>query len=205
MRSLASFWRIWGRLDTGLLARLQSLMNWRIAVGVCLAIALSVSLPLLPASASIDNDRYEGNIFALYGSNGGIVPPKTPLDESIAQRVPTLLVYYIEDSSDCKRYSGAIANLQVRYGLGVNFVPLNVDSFDVGVATGPGRYFTGQVPETLLFGPDGDILYRSVGDRPITEVENAMRAVFELAPIEAGDLPRQPFNELQTGFGRLSS
>lgn len=167
---------------------------------ICAIAALCVGA--WPTQASISDDRYDGNIFTLYGSNGGMIPPRVSLSESIAQRVPALLVFYVEDSSDCKRYSAAVANLQVRYGLGVNFVALNIDALDQTDPNGPAQYFTGRVPQTLLFDPDGKITYQSVGDRPITEVENEIRDLFALAPVDEGELRRQPFNELQTGFGR---
>ena len=33
------------------------------------------------AWASLDNDRYDGNIFALYAGNGSLVPPRITLAE----------------------------------------------------------------------------------------------------------------------------
>ncbi|MEL7084338.1 MAG: thylakoid membrane photosystem I accumulation factor [Cyanobacteria bacterium J06597_1] len=176
-------------------------MGWKRLVAVMCAIAI-LFVGISPAQASINDDRYDGNIFTLYGSNGGMIPPRVSLSESVAQRVPALLVFYVEDSSDCKRYSAAVANLQVRYGLGVNVVALNIDALNENDPNGPAQYFTGQVPQTLLFDPDGRITYQSVGDRPITEVENEIRALFSLTPVDEGELRRQPFNELQTGFGR---
>ncbi|MGK7905736.1 MAG: thylakoid membrane photosystem I accumulation factor [Synechococcus sp.] len=175
--------------------------GWK-RISLVLCLVLSLALGALPAQASINNDRYDGNIFALYGSNGGMIPPRVSLSESLSQRVPALLLFFVEDSSDCKRYSGAVANLQVRYGLGVNFIPINIDALNPEDPNDPGKYFTGRVPQTLLFDPDGKVVYESVGDRPISEVENEIRALFSLDPVEPGELRRQPFNELQTGFGR---
>ncbi|MEO0852026.1 MAG: thylakoid membrane photosystem I accumulation factor [Cyanobacteria bacterium J06648_11] len=167
-----------------------------------LALALSFAAP---SWAALDDDRYDGNIFALYGSNGGIVPPRTTLADSLTRHIPTLLVYYIEDSRDCKTFAAAVGNLQVRYGLGVNFIALNADSLnadDLDNPSNPGRYYRGQLPQTLLFDADGNVTYEAVGARPITEVENAIRTVFDLDPVEIGDLRPQPFNELQAGFDR---
>jgi len=50
-----------------------------------------------PALASID-DRFDGNIFVLYGGNGSLVPPKVTLAKSLAGDRPTLLVFYVDDS-----------------------------------------------------------------------------------------------------------
>lgn len=178
-------------------------MNWRRWLGVVLVVLIVMGAPL--AHAGLDDDRYEGNIFALYGANGGIVPPRVTLAQSIQSNIPALVVYYVEDSRDCKRYAAAIANLQVRYGLGVNFIPLNVDSFSSQPSNtpfDPTLFYDGRVPQTVLFDPDGRVTYVSVGDRPITEVENEIRALFKLEPVAEGDYQRQLFNELQAGFGR---
>ncbi|MEN9262420.1 MAG: hypothetical protein Q6L60_15820, partial [Thermostichus sp. HHBFW_bins_43] len=47
---------------------------------------------------------------------------------------------------------------------------------------------------------EGNIVYQSVGNRPITEVENAIRALFKLDPVPPGVIKAKPFNEIQTGF-----
>ncbi|GAB4215603.1 MAG: thylakoid membrane photosystem I accumulation factor [Synechococcales cyanobacterium] len=154
-----------------------------------------------PSWALLTDDRYDGNIFALYGSNGGMIPARTTVEDSQKYGRPALLVYYIDDSRDCKPYSAAIANLQVRYGVGVNVLPYSVDGLDLGDPQGPGRYYRGQVPQTILFDGQGTVVYESVGDRPLEEVENAIRALFDLAPVAPGQRLAQPFNEVQTGYG----
>jgi len=35
----------------------------------------------------------------------------------------------------------------------------------------------------------------------LVEVENAIRQLFDLPPVEPGQLIPQPFNEVQTGYG----
>jgi len=156
-----------------------------------------------PASALLNDDRYDGNIFALYGSNGGMVPPRVSLKQAKEQGIPALLVYYIDDSSDCKKYAATLANLQVRYGWGVYFIPYSVDSLLPGDERG--QYYSGQVPQTLLFDSQGNLVYQSIGNRPITEVENAIRALFQLDPVPPGVIKAKPFNEIQTGFSRPRS
>ncbi len=161
-------------------------------------LVVCTGLSATPANALLNDDHYDGNIFALYGSNGGMIPPRVSLQQAKSQGIPALLVYYIDDSSDCKKYAATVSNLQVRYGLGVYFIPYSVDSLLPGDERG--QYYTGQVPQTLLFDPQGNIAYQSVGNRPITEVENAIRALFKLDPVPPGVIKAKPFNEIQTGF-----
>ncbi|MFN6069202.1 MAG: thioredoxin family protein, partial [Pseudanabaena sp.] len=61
-------------------------------VGLCVAIASCISLSILlgtvfgnaqPVQAKLTDDSYDGNIFALYGGNGSIVPPRITLDKSL--------------------------------------------------------------------------------------------------------------------------
>ncbi|NET54244.1 MAG: thioredoxin family protein, partial [Merismopedia sp. SIO2A8] len=45
-------------------------------------VAIFSSMLLLgtpPALAGLDDDRFDGNIFALYGGNGSLVPPRITL------------------------------------------------------------------------------------------------------------------------------
>lgn len=40
----------------------------------------------LPAMAGLTDDRYDGDIFALYAGNGSLVPPKITLADSLKQK-----------------------------------------------------------------------------------------------------------------------
>jgi hypothetical protein len=51
-----------------------------------------------------------------------------------------------------------------------------------------------------VFDAKGQITYQSVGNRPIAEVENAIRALFDLQPVSSDNRQAQSFNEVQTGF-----
>lgn len=185
---LRMVWNRWGCR----LARLLGIL-------ACLIWAVILATP---AHAGFNDDRYDGNIFALYGSNGGIIPARTTLEKSIQQGIPAVVVLYIDDSFDCKQYAPVIASLQVRYGMGVNFLVYNVDALDLEATedpTNPARFYSGQVPQTLLFDRQGDVIYQSIGNRPIDELENPIRALFALDPVTNDPTPQQ-FNEVQTGY-----
>jgi len=57
-----------------------------------------------------------------------LVPPKVTLAKSLAGDRPTLLVFYVDDSRDCKQYAPVVSRLQAFYGRVADFVIINVDN-----------------------------------------------------------------------------
>ena len=52
-------------------------------LAVCLLIVIAnFSLSIFSSVSNIDDDRYEGNIYILYGGNGSLVPPRMDLPTS---------------------------------------------------------------------------------------------------------------------------
>ena len=98
---------------------------------VGLTVGLWVSLGSTPALADLNDDNYDGNIFALYAGNGSIVPPRFNLAQSFKQDKPTLLFFYVDDSRDSKRFSSVVSQLQAPYGRAANFVAIAADSIPV--------------------------------------------------------------------------
>ena len=80
---------------------------WRSLV---LAVSIFVFSCLLtyPALAGIDDDKYDGNVFVLYAGNGSLVPARISLADSLKVKKPALMVFYVDDSSDCKKYSSLL-------------------------------------------------------------------------------------------------
>ncbi|MEM1238520.1 MAG: thylakoid membrane photosystem I accumulation factor [Cyanobacteria bacterium P01_H01_bin.26] len=172
-----------------------------LVVGAAIA-ALLFPLVCFPQSAwaSLTDDRYDGNIFALYAGNGAIVPPRVNLAQSLKQEKVTLLVFYVDDSRDCKEYSFVVSQLQAPYGRAANFVPVMADAIPVKDSYGPnepGYYFTGAVPQTLLFDASGNVRLNHTGAMGYEAVDDAFREVFDLLPREESEeLRRRPVNEL---------
>ncbi|PSO60589.1 MAG: thioredoxin family protein [Cyanobacteria bacterium QH_7_48_89] len=140
---------------------------WRQWRNLCLytLIAGLTSLLLLgtpPALASIDDDRYEGNIFALYAGNG-----------------------YIDDSSDSKQYSRVVSQLQQYYGRVADFIPVSVDKLPVKSShtpKEPGYYYEGVVPQTILIDQKGEVVFNGKGQVAFEDVDDKFREVFDLLP-----------------------
>ena len=64
-----------------------------------------------PALAGLKDDRYDGEIFALYAGNGSLVPPKVKLEDSFNKHKPALMVFYTDDSSDSQQFSSVVSQL----------------------------------------------------------------------------------------------
>lgn len=172
---------------------------WRWLVAIAIVALLIVCLPG-NAWAGLDDDRYDGNIFALYAGNGAIVPPRVNLAESLKQEKPTLLFFYVDDSRDCKEFSFVISRLQAPYGRVANFVPVMADAVPVKdsfTPSEPGYYFKGAVPQTLVLDSDGNVLFDQTGAVSYEAVDDVFREIFDLLPRDQSqELRRRPVNEL---------
>ena len=172
--------------------------------------AISVVLALLviwmgfstPAWAELTDDLYDGNIFALYAGNGSLVPPRVTLAQSLKQEKPTLLVFYVDDSADCKRFSSTVSQLQAPYGRAANFIPVMADSIPVKASydsSEPGYYFTGSVPQTIVLDAKGVVRLNEVGNVTYEAIDDVLREVFDLLPREESvELRRRSVNEVNS-------
>lgn len=152
------------------------------------------------ALAELNDDNYDGNIYALYAGNGSIVPPRFSLAQSFKQQKPTLLVFYVDDSRDSKRFSSVVSQLQAPYGREANFIAIAADSIPVKDSydpTEPGYYFKGFVPQVVVFDEAGEVVLNEIGQVPYEKIDDKMREVFNLLPrTESVELKRRPINEV---------
>lgn len=159
-----------------------------------------------PASATIDDDRYEGNVFVLFGGNGSLVPPRMDLPTSLKRQKPAILVFYIDDSSDCKKFSGLVTRVQEFYGKVASIIPVSVDSFvdqQKYTPQDPAYYYKGVVPQTVILNQQGKIVYDGKGQVPYEEIDDSLRKVFDLLPrSESEVLKRRSFNEFNAGMSQ---
>lgn len=179
-------------------------ISWsRLALFLVVLIASS-AIWTIPASATINDDRYEGNIYVLFGGNGSLVPPRMDLPTSLKRGKPAILVFYIDDSSDCKQFSGLVTRLQEFYGRAASIIPVSVDSFidrDKYSPDEPAYYYSGVVPETVILDQKGQVVYDGKGQVPYEEMDDVLREVFDLLPrSESEVLKRRSFNEFNSGM-----
>jgi hypothetical protein len=174
-----------------------------ISISILIFTCLSLSSP---AIAGLEDDKYDGNVFVLYAGNGSLVPAKISLADSIKAKKPALIVFYIDDSTDCKKYSTTVSQLQGYYGKAASFIPVTVDSLALDnkyPATEAGYYYGGTVPQTVLIDKNGKVSLNEVGVLSFEKVDDAMREVFELLPRkDSVELKRRSFNEFNSELSK---
>jgi thiol-disulfide isomerase/thioredoxin len=175
---------------------------WQTAIALSVALVLSFLLVNSPAWAVLTDDHFDGNIFALYAGNGSLVPPRVSLVETLREHRPALLVFYADDSSDCKKYASVVSQLDSFYGREANFIPVIVDAIPLKSSYEPteaGYYYKGYLPQTVLLDQSGKVVLNAEGVIPFEQVDDAFRQVFNLLPrTESVELKRRPVNEVNT-------
>lgn len=173
----------------------------RVARGTILAVCCFL-LGTAPAWAGLNDDHYDGNIFALYAGNGSLFPPRVNLKEALDRDKPAMLVFYVDDSQDCKRYSSVVSELDAYYGRAANIIPVNVDAIPPQASytpTEPGYYYQGFVPQTVLLDQSGKVVLNEKGNIAFERVDDVFREVFDLLPrSESVELKRRPINEFNS-------
>ena len=174
---------------------------WRsVSVLILSVMTIAVLAFSNPALAGLTDDRYDGEIFALYAGNGSLVPPKVELEDSFNKHKPALMVFYTDDSSDSKQFSSVVSQLQAFYGRAADFLPIRVDSLPIKEKydpTEPGYYYKGFVPQTVLFDQSGKVVFDGKGNVAYEQVDEVFRTVFDLLPrSESTALKRRVVNEV---------
>jgi hypothetical protein len=179
------------------------LLRQPLRVAVCLLVMVVGLLLAAPSAwATLTDDHFDGNIFPLYAGNGSLVPPRVTLAESFQHQRPTLMVFYMDDSKDCKRYVSVVSQLDAFYGRAANFVPILVDSIPPQPSytpMEPGYYYSGFVPQTVMLDQSGQVVFDEKGTIAFEKVDDVFRKVFDLLPrSESVELKRRQVNEVNT-------
>ena len=165
---------------------------------------LSLNLAVPGAMAALEDDRYDGDIFALYAGNGALIPPRSTLKNSLKAGKPTVVVYYLDDSSDCKTYSLTVSRIQEFYGRAMDISAVRVDALPLKETYEPteeGYYYKGYVPQTVIFDATGKVRLDEIGNTPYEKIDDTLRKIFDLVPREdSGPLKRRRINEVTTEF-----
>jgi hypothetical protein len=175
----------------------------RAVITALLSIALCWSV-VSPAQAAINDDRFDGNIFVLYAGNGSLVPPRFSLADSLRTKKPAVLVFYLDDSKDCKQFAGVVSQLQADYGRAASLIPVSVDSLieQKYPKTEPGYYYRGQIPQTVVLDETGKVVFNEVGNTSFDKIDIALRQVFKRPDRTGNKLEQRSFNEFNSEMSR---
>ncbi|WP_259727540.1 MULTISPECIES: thylakoid membrane photosystem I accumulation factor [Synechococcales] len=159
-------------------------------------------LPANPARAALTTNSYDGNIYALYAGNGSLVPPRSSLEQAMADHRAAVVVYYLDDSADSKQFSPVLNELQRLWGRSVELIPLTTDALQNRPDTGPtdpAHYWTGEIPQVVVFDPSGAVILEGKGQVDIDAINAALTKATGLDPTAgAGTSITRSFNELNS-------
>lgn len=185
----------------------KQIADWRRLVAKCLfLLVFLLMLGMQPAFAGVNDDTYDGNMFVVYAGNGSLVPSKITLAQSLAEHKPAVLAFYLDDSKDCKQYAIVISRIQEFYGRAAEIIPISVDTFlskKTYEPTEPGYYYSGGVPQIVVFNQSGEVVFNKKGQVPYEEIDDKLREVFDLLPrTESVQLKRRSFNEFSSELAK---
>ncbi len=187
---------------------LQSIIiDWRQFWSKCLLLAACFTFLIIqPSHASVNDDRYDGNVFVVYAGNGSLVPPKENLPTALKEHKAIFMMFYVDDSKDCKQYAITTNQVQAFYGRASEIIPVNVDAIpqkDKYEPTEPGYYYSGKVPQVVVFNTDGKVVLNKTGQVPFEEIDDKFREIFDLLPrTESAELKRRSFNEFNSELAK---
>ena len=165
-----------------------------------IAVGLSLLLLASPSEAARDTDSYDGNIFALYAGNGSLVPPPTTLKDSLENERTSVIVFYLDDSSNSKIFSPVVSELQRLWGRELDLLPLTTDAFqgeDSQDPSEPATYWHGTIPQVVVIDGKGNVLLDEDGQVPLEAINAAISAATGIEAPAQGSTTIS-FNELNT-------
>jgi hypothetical protein len=158
-----------------LLGLISPLMTQPLAL-LGLLLSLLVLAPTI-AQASLTNNNYDGNIYALYAGNGSLVPPRSSLEQALAEHRPVVVVYYLDDDASSKQFAPVVSELQRLWGNSIELIPLVTDPLQNRPDQGPSdpaHYWHGRIPQVVVFNPDGKVLLDAEGQVGLDSINDAV-------------------------------
>jgi hypothetical protein len=185
---------------------LPSSSPWQRLLRTVLAWSLALTTLLIagdrPALAARTTNSYDGNIYALYAGNGSLVPPRSTLEQALADHRPVLLAFYLDDSADSKTFAPTLSELQRLWGPVTELILLPTDPLQGRSDTGPtdpAHYWNGTIPQVVVLDQRGTVRLDASGQVDVDAVNAVLSEITGLTLPEAGRSSRSfEVNELNS-------
>ena len=155
-----------------------------------------------PAWAARNTNSYDGNIYALYAGNGSLVPPRSTLEQALADHRPVVLAFYLDDSADSKTFAPTLSELQRLWGPVVELILLPTDPLQGRADNGrtdPAHYWTGSIPQVVVLDAEGTVRLDASGQVDVDAINAVLAEITGLALPEEGRSSRSfEVNELNS-------
>ena len=135
------------------------------------------------ALASMYDDHLDGNIFVVYAGNGSLVPAKMTLSDSLKRQIPTVIIYYLDDSPNSKQFAMTVSKIQEFYGRATNIIPTMIDSIpekNQYTKQELGFYYKNAVPQVVILDGNGKKVLDIKGQVEYEVIDDTLREVFGL-------------------------
>ncbi len=182
----------------------RSFLRRLLALGA--AVALLLALVIVPGAAAAfaarDTDSFDGNIFALYAGNGSLVPPRTSLEQALADHRAVVLAFYLDDSRDSKTFAPVLSELQRTWGNNAELIYLTTDNLQNrpdGGPSDPAHYWKGSIPQVVVIDAGGTVVFDAAGQVNTDAIDAALAKATGRAAAEGpkGTMERS-FNEFNS-------
>ena len=172
---------------------------FRFSIRLLILLLLSVGLAV-PASAVLNDNAYDGNIYALYAGNGSLVPPSTTLADSMASGRTAVIIYYLDDSTVSKRFAPVVSELQRFWGRNIDLMPLTTDALqgrETSDPNDPAHYWKGTIPQVTVINADGQVVFDRDGQVPLASINAAISGATGLPAPDFSEIDQEgSFNEV---------
>ena len=111
-----------------------------------------------------------------------------------------MIVYYLDDSAVSKRFAPVVSELQRLWGRNVDLLPLTTDPLQGRESNGPNdpaTYWSGSIPQVVVIGPDGRVVFDQEGQVPLNQINEAISKATGLPAPDLGRVDQEgSFNEV---------
>ncbi|GIR75031.1 MAG: hypothetical protein CM15mP77_1880 [Synechococcus sp.] len=166
-----------------------------------LCCVLALLMLVSPAQAVLNDDSYDGNIYALYAGNGSLVPPANTLGDTWRSSAPPSSSTFLDDSAVSKRLPLSCRNCSASGAAASICCPSpSTHCRVVSPPALPIRLLLARADsQVVVIDPKGDVVFDQDGQVALVAINEA---ISQATGLPAPDLPTIDQGQLQRGEHR---